>query len=98
MSRRLIIRPEAEAETAEAFGWYEDCNPGLGDEFLLCLDAAFNSISRSPEQYPRIHRAARRVLMRRFPYEVFFVEDEEQIVVISVFHAKRNPKCWQERI
>jgi len=98
MSRRLIIRPEAEAETGEAFEWYEDCNPGLGNEFLLCLDAAFNSILRSPDQYPRIHRAVRRALLRRFPYEVFFVADEKQIVVISVFHAKRNPKWWQERI
>lgn len=24
MSRPVIIRPEAEAEMAEAFGWYED--------------------------------------------------------------------------
>ncbi len=30
MSRQLIIRPEAEAETAEAFDWYEDCNPDSG--------------------------------------------------------------------
>ena len=30
-------------------------------------------------------------------YEVFFVEDNERIVVLAVFHAKRNPKRWQER-
>jgi len=29
---------------------------------------------------------------------VFFVEDDERVVVLSVFHAKRNPKRWQERI
>lgn len=97
MSRRLVIRPEAEAEMAEAFGWYEDCNPGLGDEFLLCLDAAFGAILRSPRQYPFIHRTTRRALIRRFPYEVFFVEEDERIAVISVFHAKRDPKCWRDR-
>ena len=37
-------------------------------------------------------------LTRRFPYEVFFLEDDERVVVLSVFHAKRNPKRWQERI
>ena len=56
------------------------------------------NILRSPQQYPRMHRVVRRVLARRFPYEVFFVEDDERVVVLSVFHAKRNPKRWQERI
>jgi len=81
----------------EAFGWYEDCNPGLGDEFLLCLDAAFGSILRSPRQYPLVHRTTRRALIRRFPYEVFFVEEDRRIVVVAVFHAKRDPKCWRDR-
>ena len=98
MSRRLIVRQEAEAEMGDAFQWYEERVPGLGSEFLLCVDAVFNSILRNPEQFPRVHRIVRRAIARRFPYEVFFVEDDQRIVVLSVFHAKRNPKRWQERI
>lgn len=98
MSRRLIIRPEAEAEMAEAFDWYEQRLSGLGSEFLLCVDAVFNAILREPQRWPRIHRVVRRALTRRFPYEVFFVEDEDRIVVLSVFNAKRNPKNWKKRI
>ena len=97
MSRRLIVRPEAEAEMAEAFDWYEDRVPGLGSEFLLCVDAVFSSILRNPQHFPHVHRVVRRALTRRFPYEVFFVEDDERVVVLSVFHAKRNPKRWHER-
>jgi len=48
MSRGLIVRPEAEAEMTEAFDWYEDRVPGLGSEFLLCVDAVFCAILRSP--------------------------------------------------
>ena len=98
MSRRLIVRPEAEAEMADAFDWYEDRVPGLGSEFLLCVDAVFSAILRSPQQFPRVHKIVRRALTRRFPYEVFFVEDHECIVVLSVFHAKRDPKRWRKRI
>ena len=65
MSRRLIVRPEAEAEMGEAFDWYEDRVPGLGSEFLLCVDAVFSAILRNPEQFPRVHRVARRALTRR---------------------------------
>lgn len=98
MSLRLIIRPEAEEEMADAFDWYEERVPGLGSDFLLCVDATLNSILRQPQQYPRVHRVVRRALTRRFPYEVFFVDDAERVVVLSVFHAKRNPKRWQARI
>jgi plasmid stabilization system protein ParE len=98
MSLRLIIRPEAVAEVADAFDWLEERVPGLGSDFLLCLDATLNSILRQPRQYPRVHRVIRRALIRRFPYEVFVVDDTENIVVLSVFHAKRNPKRWQARV
>jgi toxin ParE1/3/4 len=98
MSRRLIVRPEAEAEMAGAFDWYEDRAPGLGLEFLRCADAVFSAALRNPERFPLVHRTVRRALTRRFPYEVFFVEDDERVVVLAVFHAKRNPKHWQTRI
>ncbi len=32
MSRRLIVRPEAEADITEAAVWYESREPGLGLE------------------------------------------------------------------
>jgi plasmid stabilization system protein ParE len=98
MSRRLVVRPEAEAEMTEAFDWYEERVPGLGSEYLLCVDAVLHAILRSPELYPRVHKKARRALTRRFPYEIIFVEDEERVVVLSVFHAKRNPTHWQDRV
>ena len=97
MRRELVIRPEAEAELAEAFGWYEQQNPGLGAEFLRSADAALQSILRAPQQYPRVHKAIRRALVRRFPYGVFFIEEGDRIVVLAVFHARRNPKHWRDR-
>ncbi len=97
MNRKLVIRPEAEKEMTEAFEWYENSVDGLGYEFLLCVEAVFQSIRRSPQQYRRVHTKVRRALTRRFPYEVYFVETEESVNVLAVFHAKRNPKRWQER-
>lgn len=97
VSLRLVVRPEAETEMTNAFDWYEDRLPGLGAEFLLCVDAVFSAILRKPQQYPRVHKTARRALTRRFPFEVMFVEDEERVVVLSVFHAKRHPKAWRAR-
>jgi plasmid stabilization system protein ParE len=93
----ISIRPEAEAEMAEAFDWYEEHVPGLGSDFLLNVDAAFHAILRNPRLFPVVHQNLRRALTRRFPYQIFYVLEEHRIVVLAVFHAKRSPKCWKER-
>ena len=98
MSLELIIRPEAETEMIDAFDWYEKRAKGLGSEFLLAIDAAFQGILRHPRQYPVIYKTVRRALSRRFPHGVFFIPEEDRVVVIAVFHTNRNPKHWQKRI
>jgi len=35
----VIILPEAEGDLAQAYQWYEKQVDGLGNEFLLCVDA-----------------------------------------------------------
>lgn len=98
MNHQLIIRPEAESEMAEAFDWYEERQPGLGLEFLQCVGAAFSNILNNPGQFPQIYRTIRRTLIRRFPYQVCFTINDRLVVILSVFHAKRDPKRWQNRI
>lgn len=98
MTYRLIIRPEAETELAEAFDWYERRLPGLGAEFLLAVDTAVAAILSNPLQHPVVYRNVRRALVRRFPYQVLFLMEENIIVVVAVFHGARDPKRWQDRV
>ena len=94
---RLIIQPEAERDLAEAFTWYETQRPGLGNELLLSIEASLAAIQRRPETFPVVHREIRRALIRRFPYGIFFVIDEASLIVIAIFHAKRDPRRWESR-
>jgi toxin ParE1/3/4 len=71
-----MVRPEAESDIAQTFDWYEARVPGLGSEFFLVLDAAFNSILRNHLLFPEIHKTVRRVLTRRFPFAVFCLAEE----------------------
>jgi plasmid stabilization system protein ParE len=97
MTPSVVIRPEAEADLAEAFAWYEERRAGLGDRFLLSVEATLSAIKRYPESFPVVHRQVRRALLRRFPYGVFYTVAESAIVVFAVFHCGRAPRRWQER-
>jgi plasmid stabilization system protein ParE len=93
----VVIRPAAEAEIAEAYDYYEAVSEGLGAAFLLAVEACLDGIERSPEMYAVIYKDARRGLMRRFPYGIFYLIEQEEIVVLACFHARRDPKQWQRR-
>ena len=56
MKYKLIVRPEAEIELQDGFGWYELQVPGLGSQFLIAVDAVVNEIRRHPLQYPSNER------------------------------------------
>jgi plasmid stabilization system protein ParE len=97
MKRALVIRPEAEAEFREAFDWYEERVQGLGSEFLISVDATVHAISRKPQQFAKVHKTVRRALLRRFPFAVYFLVEDTRIIILAIFHAKRDPKHWHER-
>jgi toxin ParE1/3/4 len=94
----LTIRKEAEADLSEAFQYYEDCRLGLGNDFLLCVDAALSLIERNPNQYRVIHKEIRRTFIERFPFGIFYVLKGTDIIVLAVFHARKKPSKWQSRL
>ena len=68
MNYALVFRPAVRDELDEAYRWYESQRPGLGDEFLDCIDEMLNRVSVMPEAYPVVYRDVRRAVVQRFPY------------------------------
>ena len=92
-----ILRPAAAADLEQAYRWYEAQREGLGEEFLATVDVALKSSAANPEMCPVVHRNTRRLLLRRFPYGIYYRPVEGQIVIVACFHASRNPRRWQAR-
>ena len=97
MTRAIRFKPEAEQDLSDAHAWYEGQRVGLGDEMLLCVEAAIESVQRQPEGYVAVEGEIRRALLRRFPYGVFYLVETSEIVVLGVFHAARDPRAWRSR-
>ena len=98
MSLPIEFLPEASSDIEVAFQWYEQQQLGLGFEFLAFLDAAFTEVVRRPFSFPKVLRKTRKVVLRRFPYLLFFSIEESRILVTGVFHAHREPGSWNDRI
>ncbi|WP_374791921.1 hypothetical protein [Aerosakkonema funiforme] len=56
MNYVLVFRPEVREELDEAYNWYESQQPGLGDDFLDCVDEILNRIFQMPESYAVVYQ------------------------------------------
>ncbi len=96
MTLDVRIRPEAEQDMAEAALWYEQQQRGLGQDFLDEALDVFMRLAEMPLGYELVHRSARRALLRRFPFAVFYTF-EEDVVILGVLHGSRHPRHWMRR-
>jgi plasmid stabilization system protein ParE len=99
MSCGLIVRAEAEADIAEAAKWYEEREKGLGTEFIAEINQAIERIGARPLTYLRLRSnpEVRRILLRRFPYRVFYIVRRDAILVFAVLHTARHERHWRQR-
>jgi plasmid stabilization system protein ParE len=99
MNRRLIVRPEAEADITNGAVWYENRESGLGLELVSEVRSAIGRALKNPESFTCVRRnpTIRRVLTRRFPYRVFFIDRHDALVVFVVLHAARHDRIWKQR-
>jgi plasmid stabilization system protein ParE len=98
MIAELIIAPEAQQDLEEAYSWYEERRPGLGEDFLGCVDVSIQIICRIPEIYSKVHEDYRRALIRRFPYVIFYEYTNKMVIVYSIFHTSQDPEKWRNRL
>jgi plasmid stabilization system protein ParE len=87
MSRRLIVRPEAEADITEAAVWYESRESGLGLEVPSEIQAAIERVVKDPEIFPQLRKSTTvcRILARRFPYRISLLCDVTQWSCLRCF-------------
>lgn len=94
----VVIRPEAEADLTRAFRWYELQRIGLGQAFITEVDRCLQAILNRPSSFPSYRSVARRALVSRFPYALYFAERDSHVVVFAAFHMARNPAILSARL
>jgi len=91
------FRPDAETDIANAAAWYETQGAGLGAEFLDEILATCNSIAENPQIYPHVHRGARRAVIHKFPFGIYYKIESGLVTIIAVMHGSRDPNKWKNR-
>ena len=98
MTRRVYLRAEAEEEIGQAAEWYAERGLELASAFLDEVSVTIAVLQSTPEHYSVVEASIRKAVLRRFPYVILFRATDEEVVVISCFRTRRDPREWRERV
>ena len=96
MTRAVRFLPEALEDLITNQRRYSSREPGLEKDFAEVIEAAIKRILNDPSPFPCVYGPVRRLVVRRFPYALYFREVGDEILVLAV-HGRQNPRRWQAR-
>lgn len=94
----LILLLQADLDIQAAFDRYEDYQGGRGEVFMRQLDAAFTMLRQHPEIAPVYEGAYRRMLIREFPYGIFYQAQPNRIVVSAIMDLRQDPQAIRNKL
>jgi toxin ParE1/3/4 len=93
----IIIRPDAEDELNDAWEWYEERAPGLGERLRERVNETLERIEQNPLMYAKAFADIRVAPVKRFRYAVYYRLIGDKIVITAIMHTSRDPIAWKKR-
>ncbi len=99
MSWSISYSNQAEDDVRSAFKYYRGESELLGKYFLRSLKHAENVILKSPEGFEvKFFDRVRGYPLKKFPFLVLYVFENDSIVVLAVFNTNQNPELMESRL
>lgn len=93
----IKLHPKAQNDLKTALDHYFGIDPKLETRFLNTLDLTFSKIKKFYKIYPFETQTAQKCVMKDFPYIIIYEKYENIIMILAIFHTKRDPKNLEER-
>jgi plasmid stabilization system protein ParE len=94
----IILLQQAEEDLQSAFNRYEEFQTGRGELFMRHLDAALTLVRQHPDIAPVYGTRYRRMLIRDFPYGIFYQVQPKRIVVGAIMDLRQDPTKMRQKL
>lgn len=91
------FHPDTRREALDAMDWYEDRSPISAVALAWEIEGAVARIASAPTRYPLAECGTRRLILNRFPFNIYYKVGESESLIIAVAHQKRRPGYWGDR-
>lgn len=94
---KVVYHRLVQHDLDDAWNYYEEASPGLGDAFLDEFLAVICGIQQHPQRWALASKGQRMAQFKRFPYKLLYRVEPERIKVFVVRHQKRHPSFGERR-
>lgn len=92
MIYEILYEERVDTDIDEALDYYFPINDKLSDAFLDRVEEAKLKILNSPRGFEVKHKTVRTVLLKQFPYHIYYILDDFKIIVLAIIHAESGPE------
>lgn len=92
MQYRLILKKKVLSDILEEFLWYEEQSTGLGKSFEKEFYTTLNLVVDNPHIGPIAYLDFRRVILRKFPFAIYYQIENSKITVFGCLDLRQDPK------
>ncbi len=93
----IQIHELAERELDEAYLYYENILPNLGERLLDEFQRGLSRIESFPKAWSPIAENIRKCILTNFPYHIIYAIEDETIIILAFAHQHRKPEYWSNR-
>ncbi|HWZ83586.1 MAG TPA: type II toxin-antitoxin system RelE/ParE family toxin [Terriglobales bacterium] len=97
-SKPFRFHPEAQQEFRGSIRWYRDRSPSAAVDFRLEVATVIREILEAADRWPKYLYGTRRVVLRRFPFSIIYLDEPSAVILVAIAHGKRKPGYWKRRI
>jgi plasmid stabilization system protein ParE len=95
---KVLFLELAEQELYDSISYYEEQQINLGSRLKNEIYSALIRIQRFPSMFVETKKDIRKCVINKFPFNILYSIEENQIIVIAIAHHHRKPDYWVGRI
>jgi toxin ParE1/3/4 len=95
---RIIFRDEARTEFDDVLAYYNERDQAVAAGFVSDYQKLETQLLQFPDAGARVARGSRRLIFSKFPYQLVYRVEGDEIVIYAVAHQKRRPGYWRRRV
>ena len=97
MNKLRLVSPAYEELRAAAL-FYDDSAPGLGSDFMDSVEQLISRLLDSPRIGKPILSRLRSFPISKYPFDLVYLVDTDELVIVAIAHQSRRPGYWMDRI
>lgn len=88
----IAYLPNALEDYEQTIVWYSKHSISATENFIAEVRKKIEAIKINPAQFKNKYKNYYETSLEKFPFDIVYIIEQERVVIVSIYHHKRNPK------